>query len=167
MAKITYDNKIQLNENANIPNNQKCRAVDMNEIKNIVNGNDDEFIQYKSNIATGETYSTNEIKTNKVWIDGKPIYRKVYEISSLPNNTTTSFQTNISNGNLIAYEAFGKLSSSDTNITKFPYTSPYAGTGNVALAVSNDASKITITTFTDRSTGSAYVILEYTKTTDV
>lgn len=30
-------------------------------------------------------YSTDEIKTNKIWIDGKPIYRKVY----IENNPTT------------------------------------------------------------------------------
>lgn len=98
MAKITYDNKVQLNENANIPNNQKCRAVDMNEIKNIVNGNDDEFIQYKSNIATGETYSTNEIKTNKVWIDGKPIYRKVILIDPhLFTGNRLDYSSNVNN----------------------------------------------------------------------
>ena len=28
-----------------------------------------------------EVYSTDEIKTNKVWIDGKPIYRQVINIT--------------------------------------------------------------------------------------
>lgn len=31
-------------------------------------------------------YSTTETKTNKVWIDGKPIYRLVKNIGYLPNN---------------------------------------------------------------------------------
>lgn len=29
-----------------------------------------------------DTYSTEEVKTNKVWIDGKPIYRKVFKGTS-------------------------------------------------------------------------------------
>ncbi len=30
------------------------------------------------NIKDGEIYSTSEVKTNKKWIDAKPIYRKVF-----------------------------------------------------------------------------------------
>lgn len=41
MAKLTYDNKIQMNENADIPAANKGRAVDWNEIKTVVNTNDD------------------------------------------------------------------------------------------------------------------------------
>ena len=33
-----------------------------------------------------DTYSTDEVKTNKVWIDGKPIYRKVIS-TNLPSGT--------------------------------------------------------------------------------
>ena len=29
-----------------------------------------------------DTYSTSEVKTNKVWIDGKPIYRRVYKCTT-------------------------------------------------------------------------------------
>ena len=32
-------------------------------------------------IKDGEVYSTNEIKTNKIWINGKPIYRKVFDVN--------------------------------------------------------------------------------------
>ena len=41
MAKIQYENKEQLNVNETIPAKNKCMADDMNEIKNVVNGNDD------------------------------------------------------------------------------------------------------------------------------
>lgn len=42
MGKITYDDKVTMNENADIPAVNKGRAVDWNEIKNVVNANDDE-----------------------------------------------------------------------------------------------------------------------------
>lgn len=38
-----------------------------------------------------DIYSTNETKTNKVWIDGKPIYRKVIEAATSTNIDTTSW----------------------------------------------------------------------------
>lgn len=41
MAKITYANKETLYTNADIPANQKVQSSDMNEIKQVVNENDD------------------------------------------------------------------------------------------------------------------------------
>lgn len=39
--KITYADKSTLETNPDVPDNQKCKSDDMNEIKNVVNGNDD------------------------------------------------------------------------------------------------------------------------------
>ena len=36
------------------------------------------------------SYSTNEVKTNNTWIDGKPIYRKTIFISNLSQPTVSS-----------------------------------------------------------------------------
>ena len=36
----------------------------------------------KEVVAEGEKYSTTEVKTNKTWIDGKPIYRQVQKLKS-------------------------------------------------------------------------------------
>lgn len=41
MAKITYANKVFLNENADIPDENKVGDSDLNEIKEVVNANDD------------------------------------------------------------------------------------------------------------------------------
>lgn len=48
-----------------------------------------------------DVYSTNELKTDKVWIDGKPIYRKVINIGII--NTTGSdvfFDTGIKSSDI-------------------------------------------------------------------
>ena len=50
----------------------------------------------KSYVDSKNVYSTDEIVVGK-WIDGKPIYRKVYEISSLPNNGRMNVDCNILN----------------------------------------------------------------------
>ena len=41
MAKITYADKVALNENADVADINKCKYSDMNEIKAVVNANDD------------------------------------------------------------------------------------------------------------------------------
>lgn len=41
MAKITYEDKVALNVNSDIADVNKCNATDLNEIKNVVNTNDD------------------------------------------------------------------------------------------------------------------------------
>lgn len=41
MAKINFVNKVAVNENTNIPDVNKCKASDLNEIKEVVNQNDD------------------------------------------------------------------------------------------------------------------------------
>lgn len=117
-------------------------------------------------VTNPDSYSTSEVKTNMTWIDGKPIYRKVVQINSLPNNTETTYQTGIINGETIKYDGFLSLSESDLGLQHMPYFSPYSSTGNVYYWVRKDATYIHIKTGTDRSSSSTYIIIEYTKTTD-
>lgn len=74
--KLTYANKVALNENAEIPNINKVTDNDMNEIKTVVNNNDDELITINTKLTNATTYSTTETVVG-TWTDNKPIYRKV------------------------------------------------------------------------------------------
>ena len=57
---------------------------------------------------TGDIYSTNEVKTNKKWINGKPIYKKTFQFG--PSAFTTQRQDiahNIANIDMVVhYECF-------------------------------------------------------------
>ena len=89
---ITYSDKTAINVNADIPDINKVKADDMNEIKQVVNDNatamgdastlktntTTDIVAGVNSIMDAEVYSTTEVKTNKVWIDGKPIYRKCF-----------------------------------------------------------------------------------------
>lgn len=55
MAKITFENKIALNVNSDIADVNKCNATDLNEIKEVVNTNDDNTITNTNNIAKNAT----------------------------------------------------------------------------------------------------------------
>lgn len=61
MAKITYENKVALNQNSSIPNINKVNDTDMNMIKNVVNNNETKVLLAVSSSApatcdTGDIY---------------------------------------------------------------------------------------------------------------
>lgn len=116
------------------------------------------------NEILNDIYLEEERKTNKVWIDGKTIYRKVIKFGALPNATKKDVAHNISN-----LEQFTKIEGIATrqDNTKFTQSLPLVYKDiernyNTPLGV--DAQTVSIQTNEDRSTFNGYVILEYTKT---
>ena len=103
-------------------------------------------------VAVANSYSTTEQKTGGVWIDGKPIYRKVWVLSSpisLSVNTwTTLSEVVITNAESIVTVKLQGEYPCDFNCTiSYKY-------GNYLRVLSPQA------------WGVSLVILEYTKTTD-
>ena len=109
-------------------------------------------------------FSTNETVIGK-YIDGRPIYRKVYDCGNLPNTTSKNIATNLifNNSNCIMIKIYGYCYF--TNGTQLPLPFPgISATGNIALHIANN--NIVITTAGDRSESYGYVIIEYIKMTD-
>lgn len=113
-----------------------------------------------------QTYSTTEINTGKIWIDGNTIYRKVIEIND-PQPRNISYNHNISNlGTLISVTANGIQANGNQQF--FPRAVP--GDSNWSLNigdVNNSEFSLQIAT---NNTGNyrftkVNVMLEYTKTT--
>lgn len=106
MSKITYTDKVTLNENPNVEDVNKVRADDLNEIKNVVNANDDNVgdladlkttdvssvvnavneIVGQNNITTG----SNAVKTGRK-VDGKDEYTQKINVGQGPNNGSTEY----------------------------------------------------------------------------
>lgn len=116
MAKITYEDKVQLNNYPDIAEKNKVTANNINEIKQIVNQNDDNTTQNKNNIGTLSSLTTttksslvgaiNEInnKPNNVFSEdevqigtwlGKPLYRKVVYTTGLTSKTKKTIKLDI------------------------------------------------------------------------
>ena len=122
-------------------------------------------------INTINDYSTSEINTGKKWIDGKPIYRKIVYVPSLPNAANVDYNHNISNVDTIWIDtsmSFIKWSNGATS--PFNYMGTSGGNPNLTAAIEvrlANNTKFSIETYTvDRTGLSAYVSLNYTKTTD-
>ena len=113
-----------------------------------------------------DVYSTNETLTNKVWIDGKPIYRKVVYFGDLPNNTSKSIAHGISNlGYIIHWYGFCK---GKTNELQRPIPFPgISSTNDQAVRLYSNNTTLSIACVGDNSAyGDCYVTIEYIKTTD-
>lgn len=106
------------------------------------------------------TYSTNEIKIG-TWL-GKPLYRKVIDFGALPNATTKNVSLNIND--LDEVINFYARTKSGTTTRIIPTSSPVDVSYNMDIYI--NGTNITINTGTDRSSYTAYVVVEYTKTTD-
>lgn len=107
-------------------------------------------------------YSTDE-KAVGTWIDGKPIYQKTINFGTLPNADTKLVDMNISNiDRIISYSG---LAVSSTGIMTIPNVSIE---NNLQYAVNLwfTSTQIRIITAFDRSNFTAYITIQYTKTTD-
>lgn len=114
-------------------------------------------------INSMDKYSTNEVKINKVWIDGKPIYKKVIQITT-PNDSQETPVATISN-----VDTFINLTANVTNTVGAQVYYPYYFNSTVYGQAYFDINTNEI--FISNS-HSAYqnktcvIIAEYTKTTD-
>lgn len=101
MAKITYEDKVKLQDEPDIPNKNKVTDNDMNEIKDVVNTNADELDTAKENIenleegqGTNSTDITN-LKGRMTTLETDNAKNKS-DISNLQKDNETN-KTNISN----------------------------------------------------------------------
>ncbi len=112
--------------------------------------------------AIDPTYSTSETVTHKVWIDGKPIYRKVVNNVLLPggangaNPTTAHGITNLDT----VVRASGTYTDG-TTVFMLPHVSPNGAVEHIRLSV--NATNIGLSSSTNWSASTGFVILEYTK----
>ena len=114
---------------------------------------------YQNNV-----YSTDETVVGKC-IDGKPIYRKVFEIGSLPNDTTISIPHGIKNLDTFTDKRASWYDSIDDR-WNFDYRKD---SDTVIISFNPNNTNLYIrATGTDWSarTSKCIVTLEYTKTTD-
>lgn len=196
MAKITYENKVALNVNSDIADVNKCNATDLNEIKNVVNENDDNTITNTNNIAknaakigTLSSLNTtnknnlvsaiNEVNNNDVLKGtystnetrigtwmGKPLYRKVLSTVGLSGTTKKSINYNITNPDKIWI--VGGFIYSAARVVTLPMVG-YDGDLAQKVDVWVETRENVVKLYSNGGWGNDwtfYIIINYTKTTD-
>lgn len=116
-------------------------------------------------LKNAEIYSTNEVKTNKVWIDGKPIYRKVLVFQNI-SAKATSYHHNISDFGDLVY-AYGNWHDSTNGFQPIGTVVP-DNISNYGIGIGNfNESTFYIIIGSSRpSTNTIKIVVEYTKKTD-
>lgn len=115
-----------------------------------------------SSIGNGINYSTDEVKTNDVWIDGKPIYRKVINGNFPSSSAWTSFADFEGMDTMV--KVYGYFIGTDGRKMTLPQTEQ---NHLVALSYQPSTNSIEI-----KQQGSDFygrpccIIIEYTKTID-
>lgn len=163
--KLTYANKVAINENPEIPDINKVTNNDMNEIKNVVNNNDDDMITINTKLTKVITYSTTETVVG-TWIDEKPIYKRTFtgNSGSAKTNATITIAKNQTIDVLISAEGVyqNKTASSKSyqifgsDTSSLVYDTAGANANKVILFINNSSS----------ASFDYYITLYYTKTTD-
>jgi hypothetical protein len=119
-----------------------------------------------NSIIDAEIYSTEEVKTNKIWIDGKPIYRKVVDLGTISGTHATKtlydgYYDTIVDFDGYKYKSTNKMSlNSDTSSSNWMRVDYYIESSNdLSINVHRNSTGV----WTDWS---IKIIIEYTKTTD-
>lgn len=118
----------------------------------------------ETTVATldANVYSSEEIKIGKWGTDD--LYRKIVSIGELPNNTTKSVDTLLTNVTVRKYDIYAS-NATTTNIIKLPYPG-YNNVNTIEVDFLQNTGIITIETHSDKSAYTAYAIIEYTKNSE-
>ena len=110
-----------------------------------------------------EDYSTSEVDTGRLWVDGKHIYKKSVSIGSMPNNTQVSKAHGISNfSQLIKAELRWK----DTADNRWYYNARWDNTTTYVILDGVNATSVVISgkgTNWSTRTNNGYATIYYTK----
>ena len=150
---ITFQDKVAINENPDIPEVNKITDDNINELKAGINTNE-------TNITNSTTYSTNEIVIGK-WINNKPLYRKVYT-GDLGEDTIAHGLTNFK----IARIYGNYYNSSPGNWFPIPSTRPTNPDYGLGVYVNSTNINFERGSGVQSSSMLVEIVLEYTKTTD-
>ena len=121
------------------------------------NQQDNVLNNVKDYVDNSNSYSTEEIKTGGTWIDGKPIYRKVVNVGTLPDKTSKTVLHNIQNLDKVLETKLVANDSTNYIVCNF---------GGKEMGVYIDIANVIITSGDNFTGYSGYAIIEYTKTTD-
>ena len=112
-----------------------------------------------------DVYSTSEIKTNKIWL-GKPIYRKLVEITQISTNSITDYPHGIKNIEMAYIEKMFIVRQTNYATRMINVFSDQAV--SAAQITKTNITYIVPTSKWNWTLGDSiiYAVIEYTKTTD-
>lgn len=97
------------------------------------------------------------------YLNSAPIYQKMINIGVLPNNTTKSVSTGISNANYIWIDTENSFAFSGGASYPIPYVDPKAVANSIGVRITGYGANIIVSTGTNWSSYAGLVTVKYTK----
>ena len=97
------------------------------------------------------------------YLNSAPIYQKMINIGTLPNNTTKSINTGITDANYIWIDAENSFAFSGGASYPLPYVDPKAVANSIGVRITGYGANIIVSTGTNWSSYAGIVTLKYTK----
>lgn len=97
------------------------------------------------------------------YLNSAPIYQKMINIGTLPNNTTKSINTGITDANYIWIDAENSFAFSGGASYSIPYVDPKAVANSIGVRITGYGANIIVSTGTNWSSYAGIVTLKYTK----
>ena len=111
----------------------------------------------ENKLESDDVYSTDEVKTNKKWIDGKPIYRKCFY-------SATNWSNNQNIGSIGSYDIIIEVRSTSYNSGASRYYTNYDDSSHTNCASVDNSGNVIVNRLGNYVNSSpAHVIIEYTK----
>lgn len=144
-------------------------AIDENtnnigDITTLKTTNKTNIVNAINELKDGEIYSTSEINTGKIWIDGKPIYRK-YITFSQANSGNYTYTHNLGIDSVVSCDAFCTVAGQSISANGYR-PMPYMVSNENYFRIGSIKENTIETTAGAWSNNVVYIILEYTKTSD-
>lgn len=111
----------------------------------------DKYNLTSSEVLTGETFL------------GDPVYTKLIDIGALPNKTSKTLKTGLSNANYIWIDITHSIAFNAGACYPIPYPDPTTPANAITARITNSGANIIVTTASNWSTYSAYIVIKYTK----
>lgn len=97
------------------------------------------------------------------YLNSAPIYQKMINIGTLPNNTTKSINTGITDSNYIWIDAENSFAFSGGASYPIPYADPKAVANSIGVRITGYGANIIVSTGTNWSSYAGLVTVKYTK----
>lgn len=97
------------------------------------------------------------------YLNSAPIYQKMINIGTLPNNTTKSINTGITDANYIWIDAENSFAFSGGASYPIPYVDPKAVANSIGVRITGYGANIIVSTGTNWSSYAGLVTVKYTK----
>ena len=119
-----------------------------------LNGN--KMSQYDVSKATGE------VLTGETFVE-RPVYQKLIDIGTLPNNTEKTVSTGISNAHYVWIDPTYSMVFNPGASYPLPYNDPKNVSNGITARITSNGTSVTVTTGANWSSYSAFVAVKYTK----